>query len=250
MILRATDFEFRQRAWIFMALLGGAFVSYGLDSTSAATALAAAIGRDASGARHALQAIAGLAALLVTFAALLRTWGHAYLNSNVVRDTALHTERLVADGPYRHTRNPLYLAILLLGLGLSLAASRLGAVLLVSGIWLFVYRLIGREEAELREALGAQHEAFCAALPKVWPSIVPRLPPGGAHPQWGQALSGEAWIWGFAAMTAGFAWTLDQRLFVWGTPLSLLAYVLNRVVVRRRRAVDPRVASPEGSSSR
>ena len=51
-------------------------------------------------------------ALLVFLAAGLRTWGAAYLRTEVVHDTAQHSEALVADGPFRYTRNPLYLASL------------------------------------------------------------------------------------------------------------------------------------------
>jgi protein-S-isoprenylcysteine O-methyltransferase Ste14 len=248
MLPSATELEFRQRSWIFMALFLAALSCYELDSTNAAVALAAALGGsggDSGDARHGLRIVLCLATLLVVSAASLRTWANAYLNSKVVRSSALHTERLIADGPYRHTRNPLYLAMLLLGFGTSLAASRLGAVLLVSGLWIFLYRLIGREEAGLREAHGAQYAAFCAALPRFWPSVVPRVPPGGARPQWGQALRGEAWIWGFAALTAGFAWTQDHRLYFWGSPPCLLLHLWNRRVVNRsRRAEHPAPVTP------
>jgi hypothetical protein len=39
-------------------------------------------------------------------------------------DTALHSDKLVADGPYRHLRNPLYAGVFLIngGLGCSSAA--------------------------------------------------------------------------------------------------------------------------------
>ena len=49
-------------------------------------------------------------ALLVFLGAGLRTWGAAYLRTEVVHDTAQHSQALVADGPFRYTRNPLYLA--------------------------------------------------------------------------------------------------------------------------------------------
>lgn len=235
--MSATDFEFRHRSWIFMALLVASLSCYWLDSTNAAAALASALGPEV-GDFWGLRIVLGLATLLVVLAAALRTWGNAYLHSTVVRDSRLHTERLIADGPYRHTRNPLYLALLLLAFGLSLAASRAGAVLLVSGVWIFVHRLIGREELGLREAHGAQYDAFCAALPRLWPSLVPRVPPGGTRPLWGQAFVGEAWIWGFAAVTAGFAWTLDLRLFWWGAPLCLLIHLWNRIAVRRRSRLE------------
>jgi len=38
--------------------------------------------------------------LLVFLAAALRTWGAAYLRTEVVHDTAQHSEALVADGPF------------------------------------------------------------------------------------------------------------------------------------------------------
>jgi protein-S-isoprenylcysteine O-methyltransferase Ste14 len=61
-------------------------------------------------------------ALLVFLGAGLRTWGAAYLRTEVVHDTAQHSEALVADGPFRHTRNPLYLANLPMAAGIGVLA--------------------------------------------------------------------------------------------------------------------------------
>lgn len=47
------------------------------------------------------------AAMLVGAAAEIRTWATAYLGSEIVFDLNLHTNRLVADGPYRYVGNPL-----------------------------------------------------------------------------------------------------------------------------------------------
>jgi protein-S-isoprenylcysteine O-methyltransferase Ste14 len=49
--------------------------------------------------------------------ALIRVWGSAYLGREVVHDHALHSEALRADGPYRHTRNPLYFGNALMAVG-------------------------------------------------------------------------------------------------------------------------------------
>src|SRR5262249_49124499 len=57
-----------------------------------------------------LRMIFGCGALLVFLAAALRTWATAYLRAEVVHDASQHSEALVADGPYRYVRNPLYLA--------------------------------------------------------------------------------------------------------------------------------------------
>jgi len=43
--------------------------------------------------------------------------GRGYLHSSVVNDRQLHPERLVANGPYRWVRNPLYLGNILLAFG-------------------------------------------------------------------------------------------------------------------------------------
>ena len=41
--------------------------------------------------------------------AILRTWATAYLGPSIVQDKAMHGEEVVAAGPYRRLRNPLYL---------------------------------------------------------------------------------------------------------------------------------------------
>ena len=62
----------------------------------------------------------------VTLAGLLRTWAAAYLHSDVVHDLKLHSEKLVADGPYRFMRNPLYLGSLMLTIGIGCSPAGLG----------------------------------------------------------------------------------------------------------------------------
>ena len=54
-----------------------------------------------------------LGLLFVALGALLRVWGSAYVGSSVVHSKAMHGDALLADGIYRHTRNPLYLGTLL-----------------------------------------------------------------------------------------------------------------------------------------
>lgn len=49
-------------------------------------------------------------AALVIVAALVRTWASSYLCAGVVYAAQVKAESLVADGPYRQVRNPLYFA--------------------------------------------------------------------------------------------------------------------------------------------
>jgi len=58
-----------------------------------------------------------VALLFTGLGAWLRIWGSAYVGSSVVASRSMHGEAMLADGPYRHTRNPLYLGTLLHTLG-------------------------------------------------------------------------------------------------------------------------------------
>jgi hypothetical protein len=168
----------------------------------------------------------------------VRTWAAAYLRTEVVHDERRHDDRLVADGPYRHLRNPLYLGMLLAGLSMAPMMSRLGAVVLVTAMALFAWRLIGGEEAVLAASRGESYARFRAAVPSIVPALTPRLPPSGARPQWGQAIAGEAFFYSFPLALALFAFTFDTRLFGW---VLLIALLLRGIVANLwwRRHAEP-----------
>lgn len=241
--MRAAEWEFRQRFWIYVAIFAVAFGCYTFDHANASMWLV----RAARGTLHdasdlpllPLRMVLFAAGGLAVIAAWLRTWAAAYLHTEVVHDASLHADRLVADGPYRHLRNPLYLGILLAGVGLAALASRSGAVVLVVGLTAFTLRLIGREEAELTAAKGESYRAFKAAVPSLLPALVPRLPPGGARPRWGQAFLGETFFWALAAAILVFAWTLRIEVYYW---VLGAAFVLRGLLAmfwwRRRRGVS------------
>ena len=145
----ASDFEFKFRFWIFGALFWLAFFTYAFDPQNAGAAIVESLARWRGVAVTAadLHLIYGLGALFCVAAAAVRTWGTAYLNSEVMVDSRLHTSRLVADGPYRYVRNPLYFGNILLAIGFGLMSSRIGFPILVLGMIFFDYRLILREES-------------------------------------------------------------------------------------------------------
>src|SRR5579863_7805434 len=131
----ASDFEFQQRFWIFGAIFFFAFGAYNLDRVNAGQAVVDWIGRlrGVPPADWQYHAIFIIAALFCIANAAIRTWGTAYLNPEVMVDKRLHTSRVVADGPYRYVRNPLYFGNVLLAIGFGMMASRVGFFILVAG---------------------------------------------------------------------------------------------------------------------
>ena len=249
--MRATHFEFRYRFWFICLTYFVGFECYNFDHLNASVALARWLFSASDphlhslAARHAIQGLFVLAAGLVTAAAWIRTWAGAYMRTEVVHDTTLHTERLVADGPYRHLRNPLYLGNMLLAAGMAFVASRAGAVVIILGNLLVVIRLIGREESALVHSQGEPYRAFLAAVPRLCPSLLPRLPASGMQPRWLQAFGGEAHLWAFALNGFLFAWKLNQHLYYTLLWVSAGAYFLMWMVLKRVRRRNSVPAAPD-----
>jgi protein-S-isoprenylcysteine O-methyltransferase Ste14 len=192
--------------------------------------VAPSIGRDSSETEGFARIVIFTGALLVFAAAAIRTWGAAYLRTDVVHDTAQHSEALVADGPFRYTRNPLYLATLAMAAGIGVLASRSGFVFLILANWIFVYRLIFREEEALRQRQGESYLAYCRSVPRFWPSLRPRVPSGNLEPQWGQAFAGESFVWLFGVAELLIAVSLNSWI---GLAAFVLGFVAHFLITRQ-----------------
>ena len=86
--------------------------------------------------------------------------------------------RLIRSGPYRFTRNPMYLGMVLLSAGLSLITGLYWTVWLAAAlaVWLHV-RFILPEEEFLRDRLGATYLEYASRNPR-WVGL-----PGPQSPQ-------------------------------------------------------------------
>lgn len=243
-MMRATEFEFRQRFWFIGGIFWLGFMCYSFDHRNSGAVLAKFFwGRDFDLDRpadaHVLHLIFAFAALLCVLAALIRSWAAAYLRSAIVHDHALHSEGLVADGPFRWTRNPLYLGGVLLAAGVGLLASPVGWFVMTFGLMFFYYRLIGREEAALAASQGESFRAYCAAVPRFFPALRARVKSSGAQPRWGQAFLGEMFLWGFAASIIAFAATLSLTICYIVMGVSLAGYALYWISRRRTANQNP-----------
>jgi protein-S-isoprenylcysteine O-methyltransferase Ste14 len=239
--VKANDFEFRRRGWFIGAIFCAAFGSYFFEPVNTVDWLLTILNgfgledRWVS-ANMGMHLIFGTGAVLLAAGAWLRTWGTAYLRNEVVRDRVVHAERLIADGPYRYVRNPLYFGNILLAAGLAPMAPPVGAVILVVGMTIFVLRLIGREEAFLLESQGNAYRQYLERVPRLWPALRPRVSGGGAQPRWIQAWAGELWMWVLTGAAIAFAITFNPGLFdgiAWGGIILFL--IVRAIMVRRAR---------------
>ena len=171
-------------------------------------------------------------------AALIRTWASSYLNAKVVYASEVKTESLVADGPYRYLRNPLYLANVLLAIGLGAMMSWIGFFVVAAAMLIFCYRLILREEWDLQNRQGDRYESYRNAVPRLWPAVRPRVSSAGGRAEWTLGFRAEFWCWGFAAAVAVFAITLMNAAF-FGTMAASILFLWLSGAIRKSRAARP-----------
>jgi protein-S-isoprenylcysteine O-methyltransferase Ste14 len=238
MSFRATEFEFRNRVWFIAGIFAVAFMFYRFDPVNVSVALSrmiVAVGKQ--GNPHSIGACVrgffAFGALLVISGALVRSWAEAYLHSSIVHDRDLHSGRLVADGPYRHLRNPLYLGTVLLAAGIGFLASRMGIIVLVGGMTLFTCRLILREEANLLAFQGESYRRYFQSVPRWLPSLTPKVPAAGGQPNWIDAFTGELFMWGCAAGMTLLAATENMHYFWTSLGIGFSIYFLQAVMRKK-----------------
>lgn len=100
--------------------------------------------------------------LLLAAGLLVIAWGLAtFLRARTAIMPHHSASRLVTHGPYRFTRNPMYLGMTLLYLGLAVRANMGWPVLLLPVVLWTLHRLvISREERYLSSAFGAAYDDY------------------------------------------------------------------------------------------
>jgi len=126
-----------------------------------------------------------LALLLTALGAFFRIWGAAYVGASIVQSPTMHGDRMLADGPYRRTRNPLYLGTLLHTIGIAILMPPSGAVFTIALLWIFEVRLALAEEPFLTARFGQPYLDYKAAVPRFQP---PRIP-AGSRPSSASSIS-------------------------------------------------------------
>jgi protein-S-isoprenylcysteine O-methyltransferase Ste14 len=171
---------------------------------------------------------------LLAGAWLLRAWGASYLRPEVVwrRDTS--TDNLCTDGPFRFSRNPLYLGNLFMAAAIGLFVPPTGWAVVVLAQWVFIRALIAEEESNLLARYGTAFESYAAGVPRLRPRTSPFESATQPHAPLANALASEPLMAGF---TAGFAVLAIFGFAAWlpAAGVVLLGAIAQPFVNRRLR---------------
>lgn len=153
-----------------------------------------------------------LATLLAAAGAVFRVWGSAYLGPAVVIHPDMSAEALMAGGPYRLVRNPLYLGLWLMAAALAFLMPPTGALFTMVLLTFFLMRLILGEEAFLVAQLAEPYRAYLQAVPRLFPRLRSSLPRSSGEGRWLQAIFSELTPIGVFVSIAVLSWSYDSRL--------------------------------------
>jgi protein-S-isoprenylcysteine O-methyltransferase Ste14 len=175
-------------------------------------------------------------ALAAGAGAWLRVWGAASLGYATVHHGQMQGGGLVAGGPYRYVRNPLYLGGWLMFLAMALIMPPSGALVALVLITVHFLRLILGEEAFLSAKLGEPYREYLAKVPRLVPSLRPCLPPAEQKPRWLVAALTEIFPIGLFFTMAVLAWHFDRLLMIQGVIFSFgLSLVMKAIFGGRRK---------------
>lgn len=93
----------------------------------------------------------------------VRAWASGHLKKD---------KELAVSGPYRYTRNPLYLGNLLLGLGLALGARTWASLAVFAAYFLVFYSAaVLRERRRMKDLFPGGYAAYRSRVPLFFPSL-------------------------------------------------------------------------------
>jgi protein-S-isoprenylcysteine O-methyltransferase Ste14 len=238
-IMRASAVEFRLRMLIMVVIVFVGFWSPWLGGWDFGRRISTLEWLPLEISRLGVASFAVAAPIVIVFGALialagavLRVWGTAYLGYSTVHHGDMQAGAVMADGPYRFLRNPLYLGGWFMMLAISLLMSPSGALFSMVLLTIFFLRLILGEEAFLTTRLGQPYQEYLRSVPRLIPRLRGSLRPAGNKPHWLTALLTEIMPIGMFVTMAVLAWFYDQQLMLEGLFWSFLASLFTRGIMK------------------
>ena len=141
------------------------------------------------GTHQALGVSVSIAFVLLGLA--LRAWAGGCAGAHT-RNATIEAPRLVTGGPFAYVRNPIYLASIVLGLGMVGLLGDSWMLALYAGVFVFLYTaIVPAEEAFLRKTFPEEFARYCANVPRMIPRL--RAWPDATPTQFARsAIRGEA----------------------------------------------------------
>jgi len=242
--MRATAIEFRLRMWIQIVIVILGFwapwiqPSWPIDLGRRVALLEwLALELSRTGLvrfAYAAPIVIVAGSLVAALGTVLRVWGAAYLGYSTVHHADMQAGGVMAGGPYRYVRNPLYLGGWCMMIAVSLMMPPSGALFAIVLEGIFFLRLILGEEAYLAGQLGEPYQAYLGTVPRLIPRLRSPLPPSDAKPRWLAAISTEITAIGIFAAVAFFSWRFDNQLMVNVVLIAFLVSMVERGLISAR----------------
>jgi protein-S-isoprenylcysteine O-methyltransferase Ste14 len=190
---------------------------------------------------YATPIVIVLGSLAAAAGAVFRIWGSAYLGYRTVHHGQMQAETVMAAGPYRYVRNPLYIGGWFMMLAIALLAPPSGALFIMILITVFYLRLILGEEAFLTAQQGESYRDYLRAVPRLFPSLHSGLPQSPAQLQWLIAILSEINPIGIFLALAILSWRYDNLLMIKAILISFGLSLVVRALIPGEKA-DPEAA--------
>jgi len=240
--VQATAFEFRFRVFILTVIVALGFWAPWIEAfgsgpefarrVSLLEWLALALSRTGLVTfTAATTLVIVLASLIAAKGAALRIWGTAYLGAFTVNHTDMHAGSVIAAGPYRYVRNPLYLGSWGVFAAMAFMMPPTGALFALVLVTLFQLRLILGEEAFLSAQLGTPYGAYMDAVPRLVPRLRTTLPDGNTKPHWLRAVLAELNPIGVFITVAVFSWSYNHWLMIQAILVSFGVSIVVRALM-------------------
>lgn len=242
--MKATRFEFRFRLVIGTLIYGLGFglpwLIYSAGGPRVTTTwleLSGVLARTgALTMQSAVIAVTSVAILVAVVGALLRVWGTAYIGTGIMTSGQMHAQRLLAAGPYRYVRNPLYLGSFVFSCGVAILMAPIGAAVFLAALAVQITRLILGEEDYLTAEQGEAYLAYKRRVPRLIPSFTPHVPASVAKPRWLRAALAESYYVLLTLCFALLAWRYNADLLIRALIICFgVSLIVRALVVEKAR---------------